>query len=439
VGSDLYLYNSGMLDLALLRENLELTRDRLALRGFMLDVETFQRLDGERKQSILEVERLRQHRNAASEEIGRLRREKADTTEKQNEMKVVSQRIKELEDNLKTVEESLFQFAAVIPNLPDSSVPPGLTEEENVEVRRIGAPPRFDFEPKAHWDLGPQLGILDSERGARITGSRFYYLAGLGARLERALINFMLDVHTREHGYAEIVPPIMVNRQSLFGTSQLPKFEADLFWVKDTDYGLIPTAEVPLTNLYRDEILAGERLPLKFTAFTPCFRSEAGSYGKDVRGIFRVHQFNKVELVKFSRPEESNDDLEKLTADAEVILKRLGLAYRTVIHSAGDMGFGATKSYDLEVWLPGQNTYREISSCSNFGDFQARRANIRFRPSGGGKTRFVHTLNGSGLAVGRTWIAVVENFQQSDGSVRVPEALRPYLDGLDVIRPAAVI
>jgi seryl-tRNA synthetase len=428
-----------MLDLALLRENLETARERLSVRGFTLDVETFQRLDGERKQSILEVEKLRQYRNAASEEIGRLRRDKADTSEKQNEMKAVSQRIKELEDRLKAVEDSLFQFAAVIPNLPDPSVPPGLTEEENVEVRRVGSVPKFDFEPKAHWDLGPQLGILDTERGAKITGSRFYYLAGAGARLERALTNFMLDIHTREHGYAEIVPPIMVNRQSLFGTSQLPKFEADLFWVKETDYGLIPTAEVPLTNMYRDEILDDERLPLKFTAYTPCFRSEAGSYGKDVRGIFRVHQFNKVELVKFSRPEQSNDDLEKLTSDAEVILKRLDLPYRVVIHSAGDMGFGATKSYDIEVWLPGQNTYREISSCSNFGDFQARRANIRFRPAGGGKTRFVHTLNGSGLAVGRTWIAVIENFQQKDGSIRIPQALRPYLDGLEAIRPGVVI
>lgn len=428
-----------MLDLAYLRDNLDAVRERLAHRGFKLDVETFRRLDGERKQFILEVEKLRQAQNTASEEIARLKKAKADASSQLNEMKAVSQRIKELEGPLRAAEDALFQFATVIPNLPDPEVPIGPGEEENVEVRRSGELRKFDFEPKAHWDLCPPLGILDMERGGKITGSRFYYLAGAGARLERALINFMLDIQTREHGYTEIMPPLMVNRQSLFGTSQLPKFEEDLFWLKNPDYGLIPTAEVPVTNLYRDEILDGERLPLKFTAYTPCFRSEAGSYGKDVRGIFRVHQFNKVELVKFSKPEDSNDELDKLTRDAEVILQRLGIAYRVVIHSTGDMGFGASKSYDIEVWLPGQNTYREISSCSNFGDFQARRANIRYRPAGGGKTRFVHTLNGSGLAVGRTWIAITENFQQKDGTILVPEALRPYLDGLDVIRPSTTI
>jgi seryl-tRNA synthetase len=277
------------------------------------------------------------------------------------------------------------------------------------------------------------------ERGAKVTGARFYYLAGRGARLERALIQFMLDIHTKENGYIEIAPPLMVNRQSLYGTSQLPKFEEDLFWLKNADYGLIPTAEVPLTNIYRDEILDGSRLPLKFVAYTPCFRSEAGSYGKDVRGIFRVHQFNKVEIVKFSKAEDSNSDLETLTSDAEKILQRLEIPYRVVIHCAGDMGFGATKGYDLEVWLPGQHTYREISSCSNFGDFQARRANIRYRPAGGGKTRFAHTLNGSGLAVGRTWIALIENYQQADGTVRIPEALRPYFDNEVAIRPDTVL
>jgi len=306
-------------------------------------------------------------------------------------------------------------------------------------VRRVGEIPNFDFVPKAHWDIGPALGILDSERGSKVTGSRFYYLAGRGARLERALIQFMLDIQTKENGYIEINPPLMVNRQSLYGTSQLPKFEEDIFWVTNTDYGLIPTAEVPLTNMYRDEIIDGDRLPLKFVAYTPCFRSEAGSYGKDVRGIFRVHQFNKVEIVKFSRVEDSNGDLETLTGDAEKILRRLELPYRVVIHCAGDMGFGATKGYDLEVWLPGQNTYREISSCSNFGDFQARRANIRYRPTGGGKPRFAHTLNGSGLAVGRTWIAILENFQQSDGTVRVPKALQPYFDDQDAIRPETTL
>jgi seryl-tRNA synthetase len=426
-----------MLDLAYLRDNLETVRDRLASRGFLLDLETFQRLDSERKQFIQEVEKLRQSQNTASEEIARRKRAKEDASGPLNEMKAVSQRVKEIEVSLRAAEDALLQFATVIPNIPDPAVPVGPGEAENVEVRRVGEPRKFDFEPKAHWDLCPPLGILDMERGGKVTGSRFYYLAGAGARLERALINFMLDIQTREHGYTEIMPPLMVNRQSLFGTSQLPKFEEDLFWLKSPDYGLIPTAEVPVTNLYRDEILDDERLPIKYVAYTPCFRSEAGSYGKDVRGIFRVHQFNKVELVKFSRPEDSNDELEKLTSDAEKVLLRLGIPYRVVIHSTGDMGFGACKSYDIEVWLPGQNTYREISSCSNFGDFQARRANIKFRPAGGGKVRFVHTLNGSGLAVGRTWIAVTENFQQKDGTITVPEALRPYFDGLDSIRPSS--
>jgi seryl-tRNA synthetase len=428
-----------MLDPTYLRDNLDTVKERLAHRGFKLDVETFQRLDSERKHLIQETERLRQLRNVTSEEIAKLVREKVDVTGKRNEMKAVSNQIKEFEESLKGVEDRLFEFATVIPNLADPDVPVGLTEDDNVEIRRSGEPRKFAFTPKPHWELGPQLGILDMERGAKITGSRFYLLAGAGARLERALVNFMLDIQTRERGYREIVPPYMVNRQSLFGTTQLPKFEADLFWVKEADYGLIPTAEVPVTNIYRDEIIDEDRLPIRFVAFTPCFRSEAGSYGKDVRGIFRVHQFHKCELVRFSRPEESNDQLEKLTADAEEILKRLGLPYRTVIHSTGDMSFGATKSYDLEVWLPGQNNYREISSCSNFGDFQARRANIRYRPTGGGKVRFVHTLNGSGLAVGRTWIAVVENYQQEDGTILIPEALRPYLDGLDVIRPETII
>lgn len=428
-----------MLDLAYLRENLEDARSRLSQRGFSLDVQTFQRLDSERKKLIQEAERLRQERNRTSDEIAGLLKNKVDVTAKRNEMKAVSQRIKDLEDTLQKVDDELQRFVTVVPNLPDPSVPAGLTEEENVEVRRYGKPAEFGFTPKAHWDLCPALGMLDSERGAKVTGSRFYYLAGAGARLERALVNFMLDIQTKEAGYHEIVPPLMVNRGSMFGTGQLPKFEADLFWIKDTGYGLIPTAEVPLTNVYRDEILEEERLPIRLTAYTPCFRSEAGSYGKDVRGIFRVHQFNKVELVKFSKPEDSNEELEKLTRDAEKILQRLELPYRVVLHSAGDMGFGATKSYDLEVWLPGQNTFREISSCSNFGDFQARRGNIRYRPAGGGKTRFVHTLNGSGLAVGRTWIAVVENFQQHDGTIRVPAALRPYLDGLEIIRPQAVL
>jgi seryl-tRNA synthetase len=428
-----------MIDLAYVRDNLQTARKRLADRGFSLDVETFQRLDGERKQLILEVERLRQLRNTASEDIAKLVKEKVDVTEKRNEMKAVSQKIKDIEESLRTVEDQLFQFASAIPNLPDPSVPIGLTDEQNVEIRKVGEPPRFDFAPKAHWDLCPALGVLDLERATKIAGARFPLLAGAGARLERALLNFMLDVHTGEHGYKEIVPPFMANTKSFFGVGQLPKFEEDLFKVRDTDYYLIPTAEVPLTNIYRDEIIEGERLPLKFTAYTPCFRSEAGSYGKDVRGIFRQHQFNKVELVKFARPEQSNAELESLVTNAEEILKRLGLAYRVVIHSTGDMSFQAAKSYDLEVWLPGQNAYREISSCSNFEDFQARRANIRYRPGTGEKVRFVHTLNGSGLAIGRTWIAIMENFQQKDGSVVIPEALRPYLHGLTVIRPETLI
>ncbi len=428
-----------MLDLNYLRENIETARRRLAGRGFLLDVETFQRLDGERKSIIYEVERLRQRRNSASEDIAKLLREKVDVTDKRNEMKLVSQQIKDKEDALRTVEGNLFQFAATIPNLPDPAVPVGPTDEQNVEVRRAGDPPRFDFPPKAHWDLCPPLGILDLDRATKIAGSRFPLLAGMGARLERALINFMLDIHTNEHGYKEVLPPFMANSDSLFGTSNLPKFEGDLFKVRDTDYYLVPTAEVPVTNIYREDIIDGERLPIKFTAYTPCFRSEAGSYGKDVRGIFRQHQFNKVELVKFTRPEDSNAELESLVAAAEEILKRLKLAYRVVIHSTGDMSFAASKSYDIEVWLPGQNSYREISSCSNFEDFQARRANIRYRPSGGGKVRFVHTLNGSGLAIGRTWIAIMENYQQKDGTVVIPEALRTYIDGQSLIRPETII
>jgi len=428
-----------MLDPAYLRENIEAARDRLAQRGFSLDVETFQRLDGERKKIILEVERLRQLSKKGSEEVARLAREKADVTEKRNEMKALSQQIKDKEEALRAVEDKVFQFVSTIPNLPDPAVPVGLTEDQNVEVRRVGEVPRFDFQPRAHWDLCPPLGVLELERATKITGSRFPLLAGMGARMERALINFMLDIHTKEHGYKEVVPPFMANSKSLFGTSQLPKFEEDLFKVRDTDYYLIPTAEVPVTNIYRDEIIEGERLPIKLTAFTPCFRSEAGSYGKDVRGIFRQHQFNKVELVKFARPENSDAELESLVENAEEILKRLKLAYRVVIHSTGDMGFAASKSYDIEVWLPGQNAYREISSCSNFDAFQARRANIKYRPAPGEKVRFVHTLNGSGLAVGRTWIAIMENYQQKDGTVVIPEALRPYIDGLAMIRPETVI
>jgi len=428
-----------MLDLAYLRENTDEACQRLSHRGFTLDVETFLRLDSERKNLIHEAERLRQLRNSSSEEISRLVKDKVDVSEKRNEMKAVGQKIKEIEESLAITEDQLFKFASIIPNVTDPDVPVGLTEDQNVEVRRFGEPPKFDFQPKAHWDLCPPLGIMDLERATKIAGSRFPLLAGVGAQLERGLMNFMLDIHTREHGYKEIGPPYMANSKSLFGTGQLPKFEEDLFRVRDTDYYLIPTAEVPVTNIYRDEIIEEDRLPIKFTAFTPCFRSEAGSYGKDVRGIFRVHQFNKVELVKFTRPDDSSNELESLVLNAEEILKRLRIPYRVVVHSTGDTGFCAAKSYDLEVWLPGQNAYREISSCSNFRDFQARRANIRYRPAGGGKVRLVHTLNGSGLAIGRTWIAIMENFQQKDGTVVIPEALQRYVGSESVIKPERII
>src|SRR5215831_9354087 len=428
-----------MLDLGYLRENLSEARQRLSNRGFALDLQTFERLDSERKTLILEAERLRQLRNSASESIAQLMKQKVDATEKRNEVKAVSQKLKDIEESLTKAADELFRFVATIPNLPDPDVPIGQTDEQNVEVRRIGEPTKFNFQPKAHWDLCPALGVLDLERATKITGSRFPLLAGSGARLERGLINFMLDIHTREHGYSEVVPPFMANSKSLFGTSNLPKFEEDLFKVKDTDYYLIPTAEVPVTNIYREDIIEESRLTAKFTAYTPCFRSEAGSYGKDVRGIFRQHQFNKVELVKFCRPEDSPQELEALVDNAEEILRRLRLPYRVVLHCTGDAGFAAAKSYDIEVWLPGQNAYREISSCSNFRDFQARRANIRYRPSGGGKVRLVHTLNGSGLAIGRTWIAIMENCQQEDGTVMVPEALRPYVAGEVLIRPQSII
>ncbi|HYW44103.1 MAG TPA: serine--tRNA ligase, partial [Bryobacteraceae bacterium] len=333
---------------------------------------------------------------------------------------------------VKSLEEEFRELLTGIPNIPHESVPAGQTEADNVEIRRWGQPPQFDFEPKAHWDLGPELGILDLGRAAKITGARFALYWDLGAKLERALINFMLDVHTREHGYTEVLPPFMVNSQSLFGTGQLPKFKQDLFKCEGHDFWLVPTAEVPVTNIYREETLEAGELPIRLCAYTPCFRSEAGSYGRDVRGIIRVHQFQKVELVKFTRPEQSYDELEKLTADAEDILRRLGLPYRTVVLSTGDLGFSNAKTYDIEVWLPGQNGYKEISSCSNYESFQARRAGIRFHS--GKKSEFVHTLNGSGLAVGRTWVAIVENCQQKDGSVVIPEALRPYLNA-EVIRP----
>ena len=386
----------------------------------------------ERRAAVTETERLKAQKNAESQEIGKLKKAGVDTSAQQEKIRAIGDTIASLDEKVKALDEQFKGMLAGIPNLPHESVPLGKSSDDNVEVRRWGTPREFDFQPKAHWDLGPELGILDMERAAKITGARFAVYWGLGARLERALINFMLDVHTSQHGYKEVLPPFLINSASLFGTGQLPKFKEDLFALEGTDYFLAPTAEVPVTNLYRDETLESEALPVKLCAYTPCFRSEAGSYGRDVRGIIRQHQFQKVELVKFARPEQSFEELDKLTADAQDILERLGLPYRTVVLCTGDMGFSSAKTYDIEVWLPGQSAYKEISSCSNFESFQARRAGIRMRT--GKKSEYLHTLNGSGLAVGRTWVAIVENYQQKDGSVVVPEALRPYL-GTDVIRP----
>jgi len=416
-----------MHDLAAFRNDLEGIARQLAKRGFTLDIERFRDLDARRRATLTEAERLRAFRKSESAEISKLRRAGQDTAEQQRKVREIGDRIAALEAEAKRLDESFRDLLASVPNLPHPSVPVGATEADNVEIRRWGQPPRFDFPPQAHWDLGPRLGILDLERAAKIARARFAVYWGAGARLERALINFMLDVHTREHGYTEVLPPFLTNSAALFGTGQLPKFAEDLFRVQNEDLWLIPTAEVPVTNLFQKEILGADRLPIKLCAYTPCFRSEAGSYGRDVRGIIRQHQFQKVELVKFTRPEDSYEELEQLTADAEDILKRLRLPFRTVALSTGDLGFSSAKTYDLEVWLPGQNAYKEISSCSNFEAFQARRAGIRMK-RGKGKPEFVHTLNGSGLAVGRTWVAIVENYQQADGGVVVPEALAPYLN-----------
>ncbi len=424
-----------MLDLNFLRQNSELVRKKTQQRGTALALDEFEQLDRERRRLIVETENLKHLRNQTNDEIAALKKQKQDASAKIDEMKAVSVRIKTLDEQLGVSDEKLRALQLTIPNVPHESVPIGADTAANAEIRIVGEKPRFDFEPKAHWELGLNLGILDFDRASKIAGARFSLYFGLGARLERALINFMLDIHTREHQYVEVIPPLMVNSASMQGTGQLPKFADDLFKVEATDYWLIPTAEVPVTNIHAGEILDAARLPLYMTAYTPCFRSEAGSYGKDTRGLIRQHQFNKVELVKLTRPESSYDELEKLTRDAETILQRLGLAYRVVALCTGDLGFSSAKTYDLEVWLPGQNAYREISSCSNFEDFQARRANIRFRPDPKAKVEFVHTLNGSGLAVGRTWVAILENYQQADGSVLVPEALRPYMDGLEVIKP----
>ncbi len=422
-----------MLSRDYLRESTEAYRQALRNRGASVDIERFLEIDAERRRVIVEVEHLKNQKNVASQEIARFKKEKQDASSQIDAMKQLGERIKELDVRQAEIESELHDLEMIFPNAPDASVPVGPDERANRVERVWGTPPKFDFEPKNHWDIGEALGILDFERAAKITGARFTVLMGAAARMERALINFMLDVHTSEHGYVEVLPPFMVNADSLRGTTQLPKFEADLFKLQgEKEYYLIPTAEVPVTNLHRDEILDAGQLTISYCAYTPCFRSEAGSYGKDTRGLIRQHQFDKVELVKFSKPSTSWADHERLTADAARILERLGLCHRVVTLSTGDMGFGSAKTYDIEVWLPGQATFREISSCTNFLDFQARRANIRFRGDGK-KTELVHTLNGSGLAVGRTLVAILENYQQADGSVVIPEALRPYMGGMEKI------
>ncbi len=421
-----------MLDIKYLRDNLEEAEKRLSARSGSIDLSKFRALDAERRKLLGEAEALKARRNAVSEEIGKLKKEKKDASHLMKEMQDESSRIKELDQKAAEADAELNNLLLVVPNLPHPSVPFGKDSEDNPVIRTWGKTTEFSFTPKEHTDIGEALGILDFERAGKLSGARFSLLKGAGALLERALINFMLDLHTTAHGYTEVLPPFMVKSTALMGTGQLPKFGEDLFKIEGWDHYLIPTAEVPVTNMHADEIIDEDRFPIMYTAYTPCFRKEAGSYGKDVKGLIRQHQFNKVELVKFALPETSYDELEKLTANAEEVLKRLALPYRVVTLCTGDMGFSSAKTYDIEVWLPGQSKFREISSCSNFEDFQARRANIKYRPKGG-KPRLVHTLNGSGLAVGRTLVAILENYQQADGGVIVPEALRPYMGGLEKI------
>jgi len=425
-----------MLELNFVRENLPLVEEKLRQRGMdpAAVLKDFREVETKRRQAITEAETSKAQRNKASEEIAKLKKSGQDASTAMAQTKELREKISELEKTASDLDARLREILVGIPNLPHASVPVGHSADDNVEVRRWGTPPKFDFTPKPHWDLGPDLGILDMERAVKLTGARFAVYWDLGAKLERGLANFMLDLHTREHGYSEMEPPFLVNRAALTGTGNLPKFEADLFKIAgEWDLFLVPTAEVPLTNLHRGEILDGRDLPIRYTAYTPCFRSEAGSYGQDVRGLIRQHQFDKVELVKLTTPDQSDRELEDLTANAEEVLKRLELPYRTVLLCTGDMGFASAKTYDIEVWLPSQKTYREISSCSNTEAFQARRASIKFRAGGSGKAEFVHTLNGSGLAVGRTLIAILENYQQKDGSIAIPAALRPYFDGKEFI------
>ncbi|HBX22932.1 MAG TPA: serine--tRNA ligase [Desulfotomaculum sp.] len=422
-----------MLDLKFVRNNPEVVKKALDKRGASISLEHFLALDERRREKLVDAEKLKNKRNVVSEEIGRLKKASQPAEELVLEMRDVSAAIKDMDDELRRLEQEIQQTLLGIPNIPDDDVPAGHNENDNVELRRWGEPPQFTFEPQAHWDIGEALDIFDFERGSKVTGARFTFYKGLGAALERAIINFMLDTHTREHGYVEILPPFMANSASMTGTGQLPKFAEDMFKVENTDYYLIPTAEVPVTNLYAGEILDGNKLPIYHCAYSACFRAEAGAAGRDTRGLIRQHQFNKVELVKFSNQEDSWEELEKLTFNAERILQLLGLPYRVVVLSTGDLGFSSAKTYDIEVWLPSYNSYKEISSCSNFADFQARRANIRYR-EGKSKPRFVHTLNGSGLAVGRTVAAILENFQTQAGTVKIPAPLQPYLGGLTEIK-----
>jgi seryl-tRNA synthetase len=423
-----------MLDLKFVRANPEVVCEGLKKRGAQISLEDFLSLDEKWRRQLAIAEQLKNQRNNVSEEIAQLKKTGKDASAEIGAMREVAQKIKEMDENLKELEDQIEQSLLLLPNLPHASVPLGGGSEENFVMRIWDEPPQFDFQPKAHWEVAEALDILDFERGAKVTGARFTFYKGLGARLERALINFMLDLHTGRHGYTEIFPPFMVNKDSMIGTGQLPKFAEDMFKVEKTDYYLIPTAEVPVTNIFRQEILAAEDLPVKYTAYSACFRGEAGAAGRDTRGLIRQHQFNKVELVKFTVPETSYEELEKLTADAEEVLRLLNLPYRVVALCTGDLGFAAAKTYDLEVWMPSFNSYKEISSCSNFEDFQARRANIRYRPVAKGKPQHIHTLNGSGVAIGRTVAAILENFQQADGSVLIPDVLHPYMGGTKIIK-----
>jgi len=424
-----------MLDLKYLRQNIEFVRKKMDERGQNIDFDRMVALEAKRRDILQNVETLRNERNSVSKQVGELKKKKEDASALIEKMGEVGAKIKEYDESLRVTEEELNAFVMIVPNIPHESVPFGKDSEDNAVVRTWGDKPAFNFEPKQHFDLGENLNILDFARGAKITGARFTLYRGPAAQLERAITNFMLDLHTTQHGYTEVLTPFMVNADSMTGTGQLPKFKEDLFKIEGMEYYLIPTAEVPVTNIYRDEILDEDKLPVYLVAYSPCFRAEAGTYGKDTRGLIRQHQFNKVEMVKFSKPETSYDELEKLTANAEEVLKRLNIPFRTVCLCTADLGFSSAKTYDVEAWLPGQNTYREISSCSNFEDFQARRAAIRYRRKDNGKVEFVHTLNGSGLAVGRTVVAVMENYQQEDGSIIIPEVLRPYMRGLERITP----